>query len=638
VTWSGADEAGGSGIATYDVYVSDNGGPFTRWQSATTATSAVFNAQIGHTYGFYSVATDAVGLRQPTPTAAQTTTLVQTQAGTSATLASDHAAGSVYGQAITLTATVSTAPPGASTPTGRVQFRVDNADFGSPIVLSAGTATLITTALPAGLHTITAVYTSDSPGFAGSATPTPVSQSVAPAPLTVTAGDQSRLYGSTNPSFTIGYSGFVLDEGSTVLGGTLSFTTAATPASHVGTYLITPGGLTAANYALTFVGGTLTVTPAPLRITVFNPSKVYGAPLPALIASYSGFLNGDTEASLATPPILATAAQAASPVGSYPITVGGAASPDYTITYVGAMLTVTPVHLTVSTDNKTKANGAPVPALTYTLTGFVNGETPATSGVTGSPFLTTLATAASPPGSYPITIAPGTLAATNYDFAGFLPGTLTVRPSPEALFVTALYHDLLRRDPESAGLDFWVGMLAAGAGRGQVAQGIYESAEHRGLQVDGFYVTYLHRAADPGERALWVQALLGGASETDVAVGFLTSEEYRQAHPDATSFVEGLYGDILGRTADSVGLAVWSPLAESTAGQAAVARGILTSVEGDLRLLDAYFSTYLHRAIDSSGQQAWLMLLQTGADTPTWVAEGILASDEFFTRVGGGTL
>lgn len=74
--WSGADDTGGSGIAAYDVYVSDNGGPFTLWQAGTTATSAVFNAQNGHTYAFYSVAIDNVGQRQPTPAAAQATTTV----------------------------------------------------------------------------------------------------------------------------------------------------------------------------------------------------------------------------------------------------------------------------------------------------------------------------------------------------------------------------------------------------------------------------------------------------------------------------------------------------------------------------------------------------------------------------------
>jgi hypothetical protein len=76
VQWSGADDVGGSGVGTFDVYVSDNGGVFTLWQSATPATSAVYSAQNGHTYSFYSVATDNVGNRQTPPAGGQASTTV----------------------------------------------------------------------------------------------------------------------------------------------------------------------------------------------------------------------------------------------------------------------------------------------------------------------------------------------------------------------------------------------------------------------------------------------------------------------------------------------------------------------------------------------------------------------------------
>ena len=75
VSWSGSDGAG-PGIASYNVYVSDNGGPFTLWQSDTTATSATFTGVNANTYAFYSVATDNVGLVQATPSAAQAITKV----------------------------------------------------------------------------------------------------------------------------------------------------------------------------------------------------------------------------------------------------------------------------------------------------------------------------------------------------------------------------------------------------------------------------------------------------------------------------------------------------------------------------------------------------------------------------------
>src|SRR5207302_1587856 len=72
--------------------------------------------------------------------------------------------------------------------------------------------------------------------------------SVTPAALSVTADDSSRVYGQANPLFTVHYSGFVLGQDSSVLGGTLTFGTPATMSSSVGSYAITPSGLTATNY------------------------------------------------------------------------------------------------------------------------------------------------------------------------------------------------------------------------------------------------------------------------------------------------------------------------------------------------------------------------------------------------------
>jgi len=76
LSWSGQDDAGGSGIASYDVYVSDNGGSYISWLSHATATSATFSGQPGHTYAFYSVAVDHVGNEEASPAAADAVTMV----------------------------------------------------------------------------------------------------------------------------------------------------------------------------------------------------------------------------------------------------------------------------------------------------------------------------------------------------------------------------------------------------------------------------------------------------------------------------------------------------------------------------------------------------------------------------------
>jgi hypothetical protein len=62
--WSGTDNAGGSGIVFFDIYVSTNGGPFGPWLTNTTLSAAVFNGAPNITYAFYSRATDAAGNRE----------------------------------------------------------------------------------------------------------------------------------------------------------------------------------------------------------------------------------------------------------------------------------------------------------------------------------------------------------------------------------------------------------------------------------------------------------------------------------------------------------------------------------------------------------------------------------------------
>jgi hypothetical protein len=59
ISWQGSDT--GSGVQTFSIHVSDNGGPFTLLQGNLQGTSLAFTGVPGHTYGFYSIAEDAVG-------------------------------------------------------------------------------------------------------------------------------------------------------------------------------------------------------------------------------------------------------------------------------------------------------------------------------------------------------------------------------------------------------------------------------------------------------------------------------------------------------------------------------------------------------------------------------------------------
>src|SRR5207248_4229403 len=80
-------------------------------------------------------------------------------------------------------------------------------------------------------------------------------------------------------------------------------------------YAITPSGLLSLNYVVTFVNGTLTVTPAALTVIAANATRSYGAANPALGGNLAGLQNGDAiTASYSSP------ATSSSPLGSYAIT------------------------------------------------------------------------------------------------------------------------------------------------------------------------------------------------------------------------------------------------------------------------------------------------------------------------------
>lgn len=174
---------------------------------------------------------------------------------------------------------------------------------------------------------------------------------------------------------------------------------------------------------------TLTVAPALLTVTPASLGKVYGAALPALTYGFTGFVNGDTAAAAVSgAPQLATTATAKSPVGSYPITAaaGTLKAANYSFAYVPGKLTVGKAQLKVAATNATAVFDTPLPKLTYSVAGFVNGDTSAV--LSGSPAESTNATQGSPVGTYTISIAQGTLAAANYSFA-FTNGLLTITPA-----------------------------------------------------------------------------------------------------------------------------------------------------------------------------------------------------------------
>jgi uncharacterized protein (TIGR03437 family) len=404
--------------------VSTGGNQWNNVPGATNPTLSLTNLTITmHGNQYRAVFTNACGTATSNPV-----TLTVNQLTPTVTL-NVSANSAVYGQSVTMTASVNTI--NATAPTGSITFKSGTTML-STVALSNGQASFNVSNLQAAAHSMTAVYSGDANYVSGISTTSNLT--INKAPLTVTVENKTKTYGATNPDLTATLTGFVNGETESVLSGALQLTTTATASSAVGDYPITASGFSSSNYAINYVNGTLAVGKATLTVTAENKTKVYGAANPELTATITGFVNNETSSVVSGAADLTTTATISSAVGEYPITVarGTLAATNYDLTFVPARLTIGKATLIVSAEHKSRKYGVANPELTATITGFVNGE--GLSTVQGAASLTTTAVTNSSVGTYPITTTIGTLAATNYDFA-FVNATLTI--TAQTLTVTA---------------------------------------------------------------------------------------------------------------------------------------------------------------------------------------------------------
>ena len=158
--------------------------------------------------------------------------------------------------------------------------------------------------------------------------------------LNVAPNDATRVYGSTNPTFTVTCTGFVNNETASVITSNPIAATMADITSSAGDYPITCSGGNAANYSFTYGTGTLTITKAPLTITAEYQSRPQGQANPVFTLAYSGFKNNETASVLDVLPTISCAANINSPAGFYDIVLSGGSDKNYDYTLVNGTLEV----------------------------------------------------------------------------------------------------------------------------------------------------------------------------------------------------------------------------------------------------------------------------------------------------------
>ena len=188
------------------------------------------------------------------------------------------------------------------------------------------------------------------------------------ATLNIVADAKSKVYGSADPALTYTITGLANGDDQNIITGTLS----RVAGENIGTYAIEQGTLaTTANYDITYTAADFTITKATLNIVADAKSKVYGSADPALTYTVTGLANGDDQ-SIITGTLSRVVGEN---IGTYAIEQGTlATTANYDITYTGADFNINKATLNIVAEEKSKVYGSVDPVLTYTVTGFENGD------------------------------------------------------------------------------------------------------------------------------------------------------------------------------------------------------------------------------------------------------------------------
>jgi hypothetical protein len=577
------------------------------------------------------------------------------------------------GDLLALQAAVTVAVPQAARPTGLVTFMDGAAVLGIGTLNPFGLATLETTLQATGYHAVTAVYQGD-PNFTGSSSPTLeqlVNQALTAVTLTSTADpglagqpitfvvavtpiDNTPGIGQPTGTVLFQEDGSIQLGSATLSNGRATFATSAlTAGSHSIVAFYAGDNQFAVSLSSTLVEAVN--NPAPIITNVSPDSINEGSPTFTLTINGSNFLTGSTVqwngAPLTITELTGTQIQATVPgslvadEGTAQVSVtnpgpgGGAFAQTFKI--ADAPLAASGQNISVQgnknfsgivatfTDSNPTATAADFSAVitwdngTSTL-GTIAGTGPFT--VSGSHVFGAFANA------HHVTVAisdDGGSTATVIDTV-----IDPIALSPNQVFVSHLYEDLLQRPAEDAGLAYWAGMLDQGQTRLQVVQGIENSTEYRSDLVQSLYSRYLHRHADPSGLAAFTQLLAGGGTVEQAASQILGSQEYYQQRGQGTAagFLGALYQDALRRAPDPTGRGVFLLALSNGASQQQIAEAIFSSTEYRQDLVQSDYLAYLHRQADSSGLGVFTTALALGTRDEAIVAD-ILASDEYFLKV-----
>ncbi|HVX09989.1 MAG TPA: CARDB domain-containing protein [Pirellulales bacterium] len=684
ISWAPAGQgAGSSAVATYTVYVSDNGGPFVPFIEDTTSTSATFTGQKGHTYKFYSLATDNAGNAQSAAAATTVTTTVGDVVATPLPVAISPTEGAAFsGSVATFTGSD---PSGTST------------DFTASIVWGDGATTAGTVAGTANGYSVVGSHTYAEAGAlvplaiiitdeVGNHTTISNPTTVADAPLTPTGKTFTATEGLTvtgtvatftdgNSLATVGSYTAMIDWGdgtSTSIGtvSTLAGGGFAVSGSHVYAAVATRavtvtindvgGSKATAHSTADVLDATLTPTGVTIHTTegaTFNGNVATfadGDPI-APASDFTATIDwGDGTTTTGTVATLAGGGAGVFAVsGSHIYAAEATKSVTVTIHDVGgssgtahSTADIADASLSATSTTLTAIEGA-------TFTGAVAAFTDANPLATAAAYTATIDWGDGTSSTGQVTTATGSTGfvvngshvyshyaasltatvtvsdtggavATASDVVKLADAPIVLTPATVAIPAGGVANNLLLATFTHAG-DETASSFTATVDWGDGSSSAATVSESGGV----FQVVGSHSYVSAG-------AFTIGVSVTDQAG--TTNALTEQSSVELTAhekYVSAVYEDVLGRLPDPGGLAYWSNLIDTGTEISSVAQSIAHSAEyyANFVIKPAYLNL-LGRAADDAGVTFWTHQMVNGL-TDQELEAGFVSSAEFYANAGG---
>lgn len=153
-----------------------------------------------------------------------------------------------------------------------------------------------------------------------------------------------------------------------------------------------------------------------------------------------------------------------------------------------------------------------------------------------------------------------------------------------------LYRELLGREPDAGGYSFWVNYTSTNGDRAAVARAFLSSPEYQTHFITTLYANLLNRLPDESGMAFFTSVLTANRDELQIVSAIAGSQEYFDRNGgSSTGFIDALYRDLLGRTADPQGAAGWISMADQGMDRGQIVMDFLMSSEGSNKLVDANF-------------------------------------------------